>query len=161
MQLWPGKSEMVVSNLPSQEVFRRLHLAVKPADFQSYQNRALDYTPEDIFLFNGKVSDTGFAISQMVQKPDNFLPLIKGKVEHTSSGSLIYVKYVLFPSVKFFLGFWFMLMLLFSMISYVQGENMLTVFLPIILLVASFWVVLSRFNSAYEKSRKELVRLIG
>ncbi len=161
MQWWPGKSEVVVSNLPRHEVFRRLHLAVKPANFQSFQNRALEQESEDVFLFNGKVSDTGFAISKMVQKPDNFLPLITGKVSHTSTGSLISIKYGLFPSVKFFLGFWFILMLLFSMISYAQGEDMFTIFLPIILLIASFGVILSRFKSAYEKSRKELLRLIG
>ncbi len=161
MQWWPGKSEIVVSNLPGHEVFRRLHLAVKPADFQSFQNRSLGHDPEEVFLFNGKVGETGFAISKVVQKPDNFLPLIKGKVEQSSTGSLVYITYSLFPSVKFFLGFWFILMLLFSMISYAQGEGLFTVFLPIIILIASFWVILSRFKSAYEKSRKELLRLIG
>jgi hypothetical protein len=81
-------------------------------------------------------------------------------VEGSSNGSLVYLKYRLFPSVKFFLGFWFMLMLLFSMIAYAQGENLLTVVFPIIVLILSFWVILTRFNVAYEKSRKELVRLI-
>ncbi|MBK6265467.1 hypothetical protein JKA74_10500 [Marivirga sp. S37H4] len=161
MQWWPAKSEILISHLPPREIFRRLNLAVKPTNYQSFKNRSLDDTPEEVYLFNGKVSNTGFAISQVVQKPDNFLPLIQGKVEGTSKGSLVYIKYRLFPSVKLFLGFWFILMLLFSMIAYAEGEDMLTVSFPIIMLIASFWVILSRFNSGYEKSRKELVRLIG
>ncbi len=160
MQLWPAKSEILISHLPPREIFRRLHLAVKPTNYQSFKNKSLDPGPEEIFLFNGKVSNTGFAISQVVQKPDNFLPLIQGKVEGTSMGSLVYIKYSLFASVKFFLGFWFMLMIIFSMIAYAEHENMLTVSFPIIVLLASFWVILSRFNAAYEKSRKQLVRLI-
>ncbi|GAA5033678.1 hypothetical protein GCM10011506_26270 [Marivirga lumbricoides] len=161
MQGWPAQSEILISQLPAEEIFRRLHLAVKPAHYQSFKNRSLEYSSDEVFLFNGKVGATGFAISQVVSRPDNFLPLIQGKVEGASTGSLVYLKFRLFPSVKYFLGFWFLLMLMFSMISYAEGKNMLTVTAPIIVLVASFWVVNVRFSSAYRRSKKELVRLIG
>lgn len=161
MQWWPAQSEILISQLPAEEIFRRLHLAVKPANYQSFRNRSLEQDAAEVFLFNGRVSLTGFAISQVVSKPDNFLPLIQGKIEGASTGSLVYLKFRLFPSVKYFLGFWFLLMFMLSIVSYAEGKNMLTIIAPIIILVASFWVVNARFASAYRKSKKELVRLIG
>ena len=52
-------------------------------------------------------------------------------------------------------------MFLFSIISIAQNDDLLTIFFPLIILVASYALILSRFNDAYQKSRKELIRLIG
>jgi len=161
MQLWPAKSEMFLSPLGQDEIIRRMELAVKPVKFQSFENRSLGNIEEDAFLFNGKVSKAGFSISQIVSRPNNFLPLIKGKVEGGDSGSLVHLEFSLFPSVKYFLFFWILLMLLFSIISFVQRDDILTIIFPIIILVASYALIISRFNDAYMRSRKELRRLIG
>ncbi|WMN07714.1 hypothetical protein QYS48_29640 [Marivirga arenosa] len=160
MQLWPAKSEMFLSPLGQNEVMRRMKLAVKPVKYQSFKNRSLGDEEEEVFLFNGNVSENAFAISQIVSRPNNFLPLIKGKVEGGQSGSLIHLEFKLFPSVKYFLGFWVILMLMFSIVSYSQGENALTIIFPLVILVASYALILSRFNDAYQKSRRELLRLI-
>jgi len=161
MQLWPAKSEMFLSPLGQEEIIRRMKLAVKPVKFQSYQNRSLGDIEEEAFLFNGKVGKSGFAISQIVNRPNNFLPLIKGKIEGGESGSLVHLEFGLFPSVKYFLVFWIVLMCLFSIISIAQKDDLLTVIFPLIILIASYALILSRFNDAYLKSRRELMRLIG
>jgi len=161
MQLWPATSEMFLSPYGQEEIIRRMELAVKPVKFQSFQNRSLGEIEEEAFLFNGKVGKNGFAISQIVNRPNNFLPLIKGKVEGSNNGSLIHLEFALFPSVKYFLFFWIALMLLFSMVSIAQGDDILTIIFPITILVASYALILSRFKDAYKKSRKELLRLIG
>jgi len=161
MQLWPAKSEMFLSPHGQHEIIRRMELAVKPVKFQSFKNRSLGDIEAEAFLFNGKVGKNGFSISQVVNRPNNFLPLIKGKIEGGESGSLVHLEYSLFPSVKYFLVFWIILMVLFSIISFAQRDDTLTVVFPIIILVASYALIISRFNDAYQKSRKELMRLIG
>lgn len=160
MQLWPAKSEMFLSPLGEKEIRRRLELAVKPVKFQSFKNRSLGDIEEEAYLFNGKVSESGFSISQIVNSPNNFLPLIKGKIEGGESGSLVHLEFSLFPSVKYFLVFWIVLMVLFSIISFVQRDDILTIIFPLIILVASYALIISRFNDAYHKSRRELMRLI-
>ena len=161
MQLWPAKSEMFLSPHGQGEIIRRMELAVKPVKYQSFKNRSLGEIEEEAFLFNGKVGKSGFSISQIVSRPNNFLPLIKGKIEGGESGSLVHLEFGLFPSIKYFLFFWIILMALFSIISIVQKDDILTIIFPIIILVASYALILSRFNDAYQKSRRELMRLIG
>jgi hypothetical protein len=161
MQFWPAKSEMFLSPFGQDEIIRRMKLAVKPVKYQSFENRSLGNIEEEAFLFNGKLTANKFAISQIVGRPNNFLPLIKGKIEGGDKGSLVHLEFVLFPSVKYFLVFWILLMLLFSIISFVQGDNFLTIIFPIIILLASYALILSRFKDAYRKSRKELIRLIS
>lgn len=161
MQLWPAKSEMFLSPHGQDEIIRRMKLAVKPVKYQSFKNRSLGDIEQEAFLFNGKVGESGFAISQIVSRPNNFLPLIKGKIEGGNSGSLVHLEFSLFPSIKYFLVFWIVLMLLFSAISIAQNDDILTIIFPLIILIASYALILSRFNEAYLKSRKELMRLIG
>ncbi len=161
MQLWPAKSEMFLSPLGEKEIIRRMELAVKPVKYQSFKNQSLDDIEAEAYLFNGKVGINKFAISQIVNRPNNFLPLIKGKIEGGDSGSLVHLEFSLFPSVRYFLFFWIILMVLFSIISFAQRDDVLTIIFPIIILVASYALILSRFNDAYHKSRKELMRLIG
>jgi uncharacterized membrane protein YhaH (DUF805 family) len=161
MQVWPAKSEMFLSPHGQNEIIRRMELAVKPVKFQSFKNRSLGDIEEEAYLFNGKVSKSGFSISQIVNRPNNFLPLIKGKIEGGESGSLVHLEFSLFPSVKYFLFFWIILMLLFSIISIAQRDDVLTIIFPIIILVASYALIISRFHDAYQKSRRELMRLIG
>lgn len=161
MHLWPAKSEMFLSPHGQDEIIRRMELAVKPVKYQSYKNRSLGDVEEEAYLFNGNVGENGFAISQIVNRPNNFLPLIKGKIEGGETGSLVHLEFSLFPSIKYFLYFWIILMLLFSVISIAQGDDVLTIIFPLIMLVASYALILSRFNDAYLKSRKELMRLIG
>ncbi|ADR22212.1 hypothetical protein MATR_01460 [Marivirga tractuosa] len=161
MQLWPAKTEMFLSPHGQHEIIRRMELAVKPVKFQSFSNRSLGEIEEEAFLFNGKVGSNGFAISKIVSRPNNFLPLIKGRIEGGESGSLVHLEFSLFPSIKYFLLFWIMLMLLFSIISIVQEDDLLTIIFPLVILLASYALIISRFNDAYQKSRKELMRLIG
>ena len=162
MMFWfPARSEMFLSSLPKEEIFRRLELAVKSVDYQYYQNRALGKEEGVAYLFNGKVGNAGFAISKIVERPNNFLPLIRGRVEGNEKGSLVHLQFKIFPSVTFFMAFWAILMLLLSLISFLEGENWLNITFPLLILAASYWLILSRFEAAYQKSRKELIRLIS
>jgi hypothetical protein len=51
----------------------------------------------------------------MITHPDNFLPLIVGKIEATSKGSILFITYRMFPSTLFYLSFLCLMLLLASL----------------------------------------------
>jgi hypothetical protein len=157
MHLGLSQNELLISPLSPEEIFRRLEISVKPANFQSHTR----FSKEDYeYLFNGKCSLKGFSISKVVSRPDNFLPRISGKVEGASNGSLISLRFSLFPSVKVFFSFWIFLMSMLSLSLYHQNNDLFSFLMPVVVLLVSYLVVRSRFQKALKKSRKELLRLI-
>ncbi|MDA0315406.1 MAG: hypothetical protein O2829_07045 [Bacteroidetes bacterium] len=66
-------------------------------------------------VFNGRIGADHFRISRRLKKGDTFLPLIVGSVENTPRGSLLFLRYRLFPSVLFFMSFWSLVLLAFAL----------------------------------------------
>jgi hypothetical protein len=117
MEFIPFRSETFVSSLSKREVLghlRRVTSEVNFLDQQTLDNQGI--------LFYGIVGQRGFRISKAIQKLDTFLPLIFGEVEETNRGSIIFLKYKLFPGALFFLGFWTVILLGFS-IYYLGGTS--------------------------------------
>lgn len=54
-------------------------------------------------VFQGKVGNLSFIISQRISHPNNFVPLVRGIIEPTRNGSIIFLKYMLFRSSVMFL----------------------------------------------------------
>jgi hypothetical protein len=61
------------------------------------------------------VEEDGFRLSRVIEKGDNFLPLLLGKVEETPRGCIIFVRYQIFATTRFFLWFWTLVLLAFSL----------------------------------------------
>lgn len=74
-------------------------------------------------LFNGNIDEDGFRISCVIHTPQNALPLLIGKVEPTSLGSIIFVKLKLFPAA----------------ILYLKAFTLLTVLISMVFLLLSKW----------------------
>ncbi|MDN5203968.1 hypothetical protein QQ008_21435 [Fulvivirgaceae bacterium BMA10] len=70
------------------------------------ESRNISINEEHDYLFNGWIENGEFSISRKIKAPQNFLPLVKGSIEETSSGAIIFVQYKLFQSTRFFLIFW-------------------------------------------------------
>lgn len=101
MNPFPNHSEVLVSSLSKKEVEGRLEKETQDVNFLDFERRILKG-----FKFNGKVESDFFRLSLAINKPDSFLPLILGKIEQTPKGCILFLKYRLFPSSTFFLGFW-------------------------------------------------------
>jgi hypothetical protein len=109
MSFFPKHSEVLVSPLKKEELLQKLDLVTKDPNFLDYEARN-----ENSHQFNGTLGKQGFRISLVITKADSFLPLIKGKLEETPTGSILFLEYSLFPGSVFFLGFWsFVTILLF------------------------------------------------
>jgi hypothetical protein len=99
--------ETLVSALSKEEVLDRLAAVTRGTRTEGL--------PEIRPLFNGRVEEDGFRLSQVIEKGDNFLPLLLGKVEDTPRGSIIFVRYQIFATTRFFLWFWTLVLLAFSL----------------------------------------------
>ncbi|GGF34627.1 hypothetical protein [Echinicola rosea] len=98
----PHHSEVLVSSMTCEEVISRLDHVTRDVDYLS--DPLSGHAKE--CLFNGKINEASFRLSMAVRKADSFLPLIKGKLESTRTGCIIFLDYQLFPGSSFFMMFW-------------------------------------------------------
>lgn len=102
MKLAPKYSEVMVSSLSKAEVTRRIGMLTDQVNFL---DTSVIKTPQ-VNFFNGYIHDRYFQLSLKINKADSFLPLIKGEIESTEKGCIVFLNYSFFPSTEFFLGFW-------------------------------------------------------
>ena len=107
MNFLPFSCETLVSALSREELLNRLAAITRGARTEGL--------PELSPLFNGSVGEAGFCLSRVIQKGDSFLPLLLGKVESTPRGSILYIRYQLFSTTRFFLWFWTGVVLAFAL----------------------------------------------
>ena len=107
MNWLPFGRETLVSALSKEELLDRLAAVTRGTRKEGL--------PEIRPLFNGSVEEDGFRLSRVIEKGDNFLPLLLGKVEETPRGCIIFVRYQIFATTRFFLWFWTLVLLAFSL----------------------------------------------
>ena len=117
MNWLPFGRETLVSALSKEEVLDRLAAVTRGTRSEGL--------PEIRPLFNGLVEADGFRLSRVIEKGDNFLPLLLGKVEATPRGSILFVRYQLFSTTRFFLWFWTGILLGFSLFFFLGSQQFL------------------------------------
>jgi hypothetical protein len=110
MPFFPNHTEVLVSAFSKKEVVDRLGKVTKNVNFLDYEARIAKG-----HKFNGTLEEDRFSVSLVIDKGDSFLPLIKGKLETTPKGCILFLKYSLFPSSVFFLAFWTIVTLLLTL----------------------------------------------
>lgn len=156
MSFFPNHSEVLVSTLQKEEILYRLNRVTKKANF-------LDYTAEAdaVQLFNGSLEKNSFSISLVINRADSFLPLIKGEIESTPSGSILFLEYSLFPGSVFFLGFWTLLTVLLAFIFIFLVGNPYLAILSITLGIGNYWFAWSHFKRKIKISQGIFLELLN
>jgi hypothetical protein len=54
----------------------------------------------------GWVENSDFQLTVRLRRQHLFMPLINGRIESTSKGSIVFLRYTLFPATRFLLLFW-------------------------------------------------------
>lgn len=141
MSFFPNHSEVLVSTLKNEEILKRLDLVTKNANF-------LDYKAEKnpVQLFNGSIEKNSFRISLVINRADSFLPLIKGEMESTPSGSILFLEYRLFPGSAFFLGFWTMVTVILALIFVLMVGKFYLAIISIAVGIGNYWFAWSHFK---------------
>jgi hypothetical protein len=124
VQLFPYRQETLVSPLSQQALLSRLaQVTREQAASPQAKGEALPQREGQQVLFNGAIGAADFRLSQVLRKGDTFLPLLLGRVEATPRGCLLFIRYRLFPSAVFFLLFWTVVLLSFSMFYFFVAQH--------------------------------------
>ncbi len=95
MKFKPFEEETIVSALTREEIINQISRVTHVP--------SINKTPKK-YVFNGNVEESTFRISLKVNYPQNALPLAIGTIEPTSKGSIVFLKYQLFPATKVMLA---------------------------------------------------------
>lgn len=152
----PYDSETLVSALSKEEVLGHLNRVTREVNFLDQRTQARG----DI-IFNGLVGRKGFRISKVVNRADTFLPLILGKVEATPRGSIIFINYRLFPGALFFLAFWSIILVAFTVLYSFFIPNYGYASLCITLAMVNYVAAMYFFNRQVKSSHEVFHQLIN
>lgn len=156
MTLFPLKSETLVLPYSAEEVEKKLWHAVFPVKAGETMPDKID----ELFLFNGWVKNRKFKISRRINSPENFLPLMKGNIEETSLGSLLFVRFSLFFSSIFFLVFWSVVTLFLTFFFIYFYDVALYGAIAFFLGIGNYAVTVANFNIQVKKSREVLNKVL-
>ncbi len=145
----PIYKETFVNPYHAEEVKRKLWHAVMPVD----PDTEYPDIPEENFLFNGWVGNHGFKISKKVDQPENFLPILGGKVDETSVGSIIFITYTMFFSTNIFLIFWTIVSVLISLLFLLSYHIYEYAIIAFLLGLGNYTVAIVNFNMQVKRSR--------
>jgi hypothetical protein len=115
---------------------------------------------EQNLKFNGWVKEQRFRISHRVQRANNYLPLVVGEIESTSSGCILFIDYRLFPTMRMLLILWTILLTLGSLIFSYQTKNIVYLAGAVAAIGFIHAVVWSNFNLQLDITRKALHQLL-
>ena len=159
MEYLPFRSETIVLPYEATEVRNRLIKVIRPvSDKYQEKKEAIESYP---YLFNGVFENDQFTISKIIKQPENFLPLITGKVEATSVGCIIFLKYRMFFSTNMFLGFWSVVTFLMTLLFIIGYNNYLYATVCLGFGVVNYSIAIANFNVQVRQSKKLLNQVLS
>jgi hypothetical protein len=151
--LLPGHYETFVLDQTQEQVIKKIS-GVTTAKVRFQNQLGVQYR------FTGWVKKNRFRIALKITKPNNYIPLIIGKVDPTINGCLIFVNYQLFPVTKMFLLFWSFFILLAGIISTYQYQSYFYAAVTLLVLGAIHWITWSNFKIQLRLTRKTLLEIL-
>lgn len=156
MNLLPYHSETLVSALSKEEVLGQLIRVTAEVNYLDQRTRG-----DKKVLFNGMVGQKGFQISNVVDRGNTFIPLVIGQLEETHRGSIIFLKYKLFPGAVFFLAFWSIILVGFVFYFFGIAQNFNFGAICLALAILNYGLAIYFFNRQVKASRKVFHQLIN
>lgn len=99
----PHESETLIVGHDWDVVLQRLDDASSPEIIQAGN------TPTPL---SGWIKDDQFQLMLRQRRPNSFMPVIEGKIDPTSSGCIIFLRYKLMPATRMYLTLWSAIVLL-------------------------------------------------
>lgn len=156
MYFLPIERETWVLPYGEKELFRRLWKVSKPVKVED----PIPDIPEHHFLFNGWVEKSRFKLSRKIGRPNNFLPIIDGKIESTSKGSIIFLRYRMFFSTIAFLIFWSVVTTLIALYFYIYEKIYLYGTISLLLGIANYAITVLNFKKQVKLSSRVLKEVV-
>jgi len=149
----PYHYETFVLTQPSLEAIQKIHKVTT--------TKVLLQNQEGVqYRFSGWVQENRFRISLKISKPNNYIPLVVGKIETTSSGCIVFVSYKLFPVTRMFLIFWSLFIALAGILASYQYQSFLYAVSSMLILGIIHWVTWSNFKIQLKLTRQTLLEVL-
>lgn len=149
----PNHYETFVLTQPSLEAIQKIHKVTT--------TKVLLQNQEGVqYRFSGWVQENRFRISLKISKPNNYIPLVVGKIETTSSGCIVFVSYKLFPVTRMFLIFWSLFIALAGILASYQYQSFLYAVSSMLILGIIHWVTWSNFKIQLKLTRQTLLEVL-
>jgi hypothetical protein len=150
INLLPAYRETIVLPIAAPVVFERLALSTSNKVPESNE-----------IIFHGWVKPDRFRLSLRQRRPSNYAPIISGQIETTSNGCILFIDYKLMPSMRVFIMFWTLLIILGSLFSGFQFKNVAYTMSGLAIIAFIYGIVWSNFNLQRKPSHEALLRLFS
>ena len=150
MNLLPMQNETIVSSLKAREVIQQIQNVTAPP---TRDKKELDTNTQ----FIGFIDQMTFRLSMKLKVPENFSPIIYGRVDETSLGSIVYIRFRLFFSSQLFLVFWSSICLLAFLLFFFLFKEPLYASLALLVGILNYSISVINFK---RKSRESLTALL-
>jgi hypothetical protein len=165
LNLLPFQSITLVSNESMDMIFQKMTNAVRPPHIPRTYTLHTELTvlrrkSNEPYLFEGKLRENEFKIFLHSNYPEHFTPLIVGKIEPTSRGSIIFLTYQLMKGTWFI---WGLGLLVFGALLLLWGflqPNWANFGLTWAFFGAGYSVFLFNFRQKVKASHHVLVRIL-
>lgn len=109
----------------------------------------------------GTLADQQFNVNVRVIRPTPFVPRMKGLIENTSGGSILFLRYHLFPATKLYLGFWSSALALAGVGAAYAQQNSLYVLAGAAMVVVVRWIAHENLKLQQVVSRKIMLEVLN
>lgn len=151
----PHATETLVVALPAPVVAQRLNATT------THSLRMQNAIRSRKILFTGYVFEDHFSIARKITRPNNYLPLVKGRIEATSSGCILFLTYTLFRSTKVYLIGWTLLSILTGIFAVYLYQEILIGSAAFGLSIAIMAVAWANFNIQLKITRQTLQKVLA
>lgn len=161
------EQQTLVLTFSAEELCERLSQKTKPIQGSQdnfdeiYFRRFRERNVGTDFYFRGKVTEEKIAIYQALNYPEYFLPRIKGTIAETSQGCILFLKYQLFPSSKYFLLLSLFILMSIAFTFLLIAQNWLNFILVWVIGLGVYAVILSNFHRKVRISQNLLHKTLS
>lgn len=153
MTLLPNHYETFVLTQSSLEVIKKIREVTTSKILMQNQEG-----PQ--FRFTGWVREKRFRISLKISRPNNYIPLVVGRIEATSSGCIVFINYQLFPVTRIFLIFWSLFIIFAGVMTGYQYQSVLYFIGSFILLALVHWITWANFKIQLKFTHQALLEVL-
>lgn len=153
LNIIPYYRQTFVSSLSQDEILEKIREATKEGI--NYRESATNR-----YEFNGATNENSFRLSRIVHQPNTFLPLLKGRVESTKSGSILFVSCQMFYTTKVLLVLWTVLPLLIFMLQLLMTNGYFYALLALFFGLFNYIVTVANFHRQRKISMETLNRVL-
>jgi len=152
MNFLPSNSETIVLGISIETALRQLQKYTQSSEEKKEAFNEIH--------FNGEVGKETFAVSLKITKPNNFIPLIQGRFEPTSTGCILFLNYSLFKSTQVYLIFWSAFTLIASLVSLLLLNEVWYAAGAFSALLLIQWIAWGNFNIQVKNSHDKLLTIL-